>query len=115
MTDATMRSLQRLAPESRVDVRRFRPNFVIEMADSAADPFPEVGWAGRRLRVGEVMIAATIPCPRCVMITHAFADLPRDAALMRAVVRDANQQVGVYARVEASGAVRVGDPVELCD
>ena len=37
------------------------------------------------------------------MITHGFADLPKDPGLMRAVVRDANQQVGVYARVEASG------------
>jgi uncharacterized protein YcbX len=115
LTDATLRSLQRLAPNSRVDVRRFRPNLVIEMTSAAADPFPEIGWAGRRLRVGGVTIAPTIPCPRCVMITHAFADLPKDAGLLRSVVRDANQQVGVYARVEASGALRIGDPVELCD
>ncbi len=115
VTDATLRSLQRFAAGSRVDVRRFRPNLVIEMNGGAADPFPEIAWAGRQLRIGGVTITATIPCPRCVMITHAFADLPKDAGLMRSVVRDANQQVGVYARVAASGALRVGDPVELGD
>ena len=47
------------------------------------------------------------------MITHGFADLPKDPGLMRAVVRDANQQVGVYARIAAGGPVRVGDAVEI--
>jgi hypothetical protein len=115
VTDATLRSLQRFAPASRVDVRRFRPNFVVAMNDGGADPFPETAWAGKRLRIGGATIAATIGCPRCVMITHAFADLPKDPGLMRAVVRDANQLVGVYARVAASGPVRVGDPVEVED
>jgi MOSC domain-containing protein YiiM len=32
---------------------------------------------------------------------------------MRTVVREANQNVGVYASVETPGAVRLGDPVEL--
>lgn len=115
VTDTTLRSLQRVAPQSRVDVRRFRPNFVIEMQGDAGDPFPEIAWAGKRLRIGGATIAATIACPRCVMITHAFADLPKDPGLMRAVVRDANQHVGVYANVAASGAVRVGDVVEVDD
>ena len=115
VTDATLRSLQRVAPASRVDVRRFRPNFVVAMSDGATDPFPEIAWAGKRLRIGGAAIAATIACPRCVMITHAFADLPRDPGLMRVVVREANQHVGVYARVAASGPVRVGDAVEIED
>jgi uncharacterized protein YcbX len=113
VTDTTLRSLQRVAPQSRVDVRRFRPNFVVEMQGDAGEPFPEIAWAGKRLRIGGATIAATIACPRCVMITHAFADLPKDPGLMRAVVRDANQQVGVYANVAATGAVRVGDVVEI--
>jgi hypothetical protein len=113
VTDATLRSLQRVAPESRVDVRRFRPNLLIETGADAGDAFPEIAWAGKRLRIGGAAIDATIACPRCVMITHGFADLPKDPGLMRAVVRDANQQVGVYARVAAGGPVRVGDAVEI--
>jgi hypothetical protein len=49
------------------------------------------------------------------MITHGFADLPRDPGLMRSVVRHANQNLGVYASVAEAGAVRVGDAIELLD
>jgi len=45
------------------------------------------------------------------MVTHPFAELPEDPALLRAVVRDANQNVGLYARPTAAAQVRVGDPV----
>jgi uncharacterized protein YcbX len=110
LTDASLRRLQELAPASKVDVRRFRPNFVIE---TEAPGFPEVGWVGRRVRVGEVVLGVDYPCPRCVMITHGFDDLPRDPGLMRTVVREANQIMGVYASVETPGEVRLGDEVEL--
>ncbi|RIL04584.1 MAG: Fe-S oxidoreductase [Proteobacteria bacterium] len=114
LTDATLRRLAQLAPASRIDVRRFRPNFLVETA-GGGDGFPELGWRGRRVRVGGALLDAVAPCPRCVMITHGFADLPRDPALMRVVVREADQNVGVYANVTAPGAVQVGDPVELVD
>jgi MOSC domain-containing protein YiiM len=47
------------------------------------------------------------------MITHAFDDLPRDPGLMRTVVREASQCVGVYAAVEEPGEVRAGDEIAL--
>jgi uncharacterized protein YcbX len=111
VTDASLRRLAELAPASRIDVRRFRPNFVIEASDPAAG-FVEAGWAGARLRLGDAVLEATIACPRCVMITHGFADLPRDPGLMRTVVREANQCVGIYAVVREPGEVRVGDAIE---
>jgi uncharacterized protein YcbX len=114
LTDATLRRLGELAPAAKIDVRRFRPNFVVETSDGAAG-FPEIGWAGRQIRVGGATLAGTAPCPRCVMITHGFGDLPRDPSIMRTVVREANQNVGLYANVATPGAVRVGDPVELLD
>ena len=110
LTDATLRRLAEIAPASKIDVRRFRPNLVIQAADGARG-FVESGWAGARLRVGGALVEATIPCPRCVMITHGFADLPRDPGLMRTVVREANQCVGVYARVIEPGEVKLGDAV----
>ena len=76
VTDATLRRLAELAPASRIDVRRFRPNLVVETG--AAPGFVEAGWVGARLRVGSALLELTVACPRCVMITHAFADLPRD-------------------------------------
>ncbi len=110
LTDATLRRLGAIAPASVIDVRRFRPNLVIE---TGGDGFVEAGWAGRTLRIGSALVRVGGPCPRCVMITHGFADLPRDPGLMRAVVREADQNVGSYATVARAGGIRVGDEVEL--
>jgi uncharacterized protein len=110
LTDATLRRLAALAPASRVDVRRFRPNFLIETRGPAG--FVEAGWEGARLRIGEAVLEVGPACPRCVMITHGFADLPRDPGLMRTVVREANQCIGVYAAVREPGRVCEGDSVE---
>lgn len=112
LTDATLRRLQQLAPASKVDVRRFRPNLVVATPDGVAD-FVEQGWIGKRVRVGEAELEIAMTCPRCVMITHGFADLPKDPGLMRTVVREANQNVGVYVRVARPGRIAVGDSVEL--
>lgn len=114
VTDASLRRLQELAPASRVDVRRFRPNFLLSL-DGAESGFPEAGWIGRTLRIGAARLRVTAPCPRCVMITHPFADLPKDSALMRTVVREANQNIGVYAKIETPGAVRAGDAFAVED
>jgi hypothetical protein len=110
VTDATLQRLAELAPGSRIDVRRFRPNLVVETG--AGPGFVEAGWLGARVRVGSALLEVTMACPRCVMITHGFADLPRDPGLMRAVVREADQCVGVYASVREPGHVREGDGVE---
>ena len=90
LTTASLARLARAAPGSRVDVRRFRPNLLIE-TERDLEGYVESDWAGRKLRVGALELECTIACPRCVMITHGFDDLPKDPALMRAVVRDANQ------------------------
>jgi uncharacterized protein YcbX len=112
LTTASLARLARAAPGSRVDVRRFRPNLLIETVPDL-EGYLESDWAGRKLRVGALELECTLACPRCVMITHGFDDLPKDAALMRAVVRDANQTIGIYARALGQASVALGDPVEL--
>lgn len=112
LTDASLRHLQALAPASRVDVRRFRPNLLIA-SPPGVEGVPEQDWHGRRLAVGGAELEVVVGCPRCVMITHAFDDLPRDTGLMRTVVKELDQDVGVYARVLAPGPVAVGDAIRL--
>jgi uncharacterized protein YcbX len=111
LSEASLARLQALAPASRVDVRRFRPNFVIASADGDGD-FPELAWAGKRLRLGSALLEVGVACPRCVMITHGFAELPKDPGLMRTLVREAGGSLGVYATVAEPGVARVGDAVE---
>jgi uncharacterized protein YcbX len=111
MTEESLASLERAAPSSRVDVRRFRPNVVVR-ADSGA-PYPEQDWIGRRLRMGDVELEVVTACPRCVMITRPFADLPEDRSLVKTVVREADHNVGVYARVVMQGRIACGDAVEV--
>lgn len=112
MTSASLRRLQELAPDSAIDVRRFRPNFVIDTPDGV-DGFVEAGWAGKSLRIGDAVLELTMSCPRCVMITQPVAELTKDPAILRAVVREAKQSLGVYATIKTPGAVRRGDAVEL--
>lgn len=114
MTTRSLRTMQERHPESRFDVRRFRPNFVIA-TDETGDGFPETGWAGRRLRIGDAVLQATVTCPRCVMTTIGFADLPKDPGVMRALVKESGGQLGLYASVETPGTVRRGDPIVLLD
>ena len=40
-------------------------------------------------------------------------DLPADRAVLRHIVRDLDQNVGVYATVTTPGTVRAGDTVEV--
>jgi len=47
------------------------------------------------------------------MITRGFADLPEDRGLMRTVVREAEQCIGVYATVRTPGTVALNDAVRL--
>jgi uncharacterized protein YcbX len=110
LTDTSLRTLEARHPDSRFDVRRFRPNLLLEADDD--EGFPEEAWCGERLRVGDAVLRVAIRCPRCVMTTHGFEDLPKDPRVMRALVKEAGGNLGVYAEVETPGTVRVGDAVE---
>ena len=112
LTTASLRALSALNPAARFDVRRFRPNLLLEPADGA-DGLIENDWSGRSLRVGGVVLAIGIPTMRCSMTTQATAELPKDSSVLRTIVRDGNQNLGVYAGVEQAGAVAVGDAVEV--
>ncbi|HKY17034.1 MAG TPA: MOSC domain-containing protein [Microthrixaceae bacterium] len=112
MTTSALRALQEALPDSVVDVRRFRPNLVVDTGE--AEGHPELSWVGRRLEVGDVVIELTTACPRCVMITREIDEtIPADRGVLRHVVRDLDQNVGMYASVVTPGRLSVGDPVRL--
>lgn len=111
MTQQSLATLARRSPGSQIDVRRFRPNLLIESGDAA--DFPERAWCGRRLRVGTALLEVKMECPRCVMTTLPFDTLRADPGIMRSLVREAGGNLGVYATPIEPGVVRRGDHVEL--
>jgi len=108
MSTSALRALADALPDSAIDVKRFRPSFVI---DTGEDPgHPEFDWTGRRFAVGEAEIEIVGPCPRCVMVTRAVGrDLPEDRTILRHIVRDLDQNVGMYATVVRAGSFEAGD------
>jgi uncharacterized protein YcbX len=80
-TTSTINRLRELYPEGRFEVRRFRPNIVIESAATSGEKndFIENLWVGKKLMIGEdIVLNMTAPCTRCVMITLPQGDLPKD-------------------------------------
>jgi uncharacterized protein YcbX len=97
----------------RTDVRRFRPNLVVD----GAPPWAEDGW--RRLRVGNLAIRVTIGCARC-----SIPGLDPDSAvatpeplrtLARFRRRDHEVYFGVNAVPDDEGELAVGDVVEVLE
>jgi uncharacterized protein YcbX len=112
LTTASLRALAARTPGSNFDVRRFRPNIVIEPSEGA-DGLLEAGWSGKTLRIGAVTMSVAMQAMRCSMTTQAVGELPKDPAVLRTIVRDGNQNLGVYAVVTQPGALRVGDAVAV--
>jgi uncharacterized protein len=114
-TTSTINRLRELYPEGRFEVRRFRPNIVIESASSEEKKdFIENLWVGKKLMIGEdIVLKVTGPCTRCVMITLPQGDLPKDLGTLRTVAQYNRVTAGVYATVHRGGTIRRGDQVRL--
>ncbi len=113
LTTATLDRLRALYPDGRFEVRRFRPNVVVEIGNGEKD-FVENGWIGHTLALSDaVRLSITGPCPRCVMTTLPQSDLPRDAGILRTAAQHNKANIGVYASVVNGGRVRRGDAVRL--
>jgi len=113
LTTATINHLRALYPEGRSEARRFRPNVVVSTAPEDRG-FAENDWIGRTVAIGgNVRLAITQPCPRCVMITLPQGDLPKDSGILRTAAQHNAVNVGVYASVVSGGTIHRGDPVTL--
>jgi len=113
LTTATLDRLRELYPQGRFEVRRFRPNIVVQLA-SGEKGFAENAWIGHTVSIGdEVRLNVTGPCGRCVMTTLPQGDLPKDPGILRTAAQHNQVNVGVYAAVVRGGTIRRGDPVRI--
>lgn len=112
VTTATLAHLRSLNPQGDWDVRRFRANIVIQTPGDAAG-LVEQDWVGSPMTVGSATVDCVMPTPRCGAVTRAQPDLGEDRSVLRTVVKEAQQNVGVYGEVVADGAIREGDAIAL--
>ncbi|HST49887.1 MOSC domain-containing protein [Jatrophihabitans sp.] len=110
VSTASLRALGELLGEP-VDVDRFRPNLLLEVAGT---DFVEDGWTGRELRLGSgVVVRLGAGMPRCVMVDMAQGPLGPDGRILKVLASERNLLLGVKAEVVRPGTVRLGDPAVL--
>lgn len=101
------------AVEARVgrelSIHRWRGNLWVE----GLEPWEEMGWLGRRVRLGEAELEVAEVIGRCRATESSPETGRRDADTLGALkALRGETEFGVYARVVRDGAVAVGDPVE---
>jgi hypothetical protein len=115
VSDGSLAELARHLGTDAVDARRFR--MLIEVAGAAAHE--EDTWVGRRIAIGQAILAVTEPDPRCAITTQHPETGIRDLDTLRALIayrglRDGKYvDFGILADVEQPGRVRLGDEVTL--
>jgi hypothetical protein len=94
------------------DVRRFRPNVLVDVGQPDGD-FPESTWVGGDVEIGSARMHVTIPTIRCVVPTRPQPGLELERGLTRRLVDRTDRFLGVYADVTRPGLLRVGDVVSV--
>jgi hypothetical protein len=122
LTTSTLEQLRALYPDGQWEVRRFRPNIVVE-AVAGEGGFVEDTWIGRELNAGEVSLKVIDTMVRCVMTTLPQGELPNDPGILRTVadhhrvlipaVGRELPAVGVAVTVTAGGRISRGDTVTV--
>ena len=101
-TDGAVRLFKR-------DVRRLRPNLVIEGVGESA----ERGWPRAVLHLPDAEIRLADLRARCVMTTYDPDTIEQDHDVLRDIVRRFDGRLCLNASVTRIGRVREGDSVEL--
>ena len=112
MSQQSLTTMDQLDGDSLFDVRRFRPNLLVDIPD-VDHPFPEQAWVGKTLSIGSARLKIEMTWHRCSMTTHGFDDLPQDAQIMRRLVDNSEGNLGIYASVVRAGKVSAGDSVSV--
>jgi uncharacterized protein len=111
LTTASLRTAAALHPDGDWELRRFRPNLVI---DVRGDGWAEDEWCGRcTLHVGTAQLRPEQSCIRCTMVTRPQPGLPEDRDIFRTLARHHHGLFGVWTTVRMGGTVRAGTDVRV--
>jgi uncharacterized protein YcbX len=114
LTTTSLRSLS--ADGAGYDVRRFRPNVLLDVLFDVGDPesaFPEADWVGGTVVIGSAELQVTIPTIRCVVPTRPQPGVELDRQVSRQLAERTDRFLGIYADVSTPGRLRVGDRVHV--
>jgi uncharacterized protein len=106
LTTASLRTAAGHYPNGTWDVRRFRPNVLIDLED---DGWVEDSWVGRQIQIGAVTLFPTQPCVRCTMVTRSQPGLDADIDVFRTLARHHGGLFGVWSDVVIAGSLSLGD------
>jgi len=111
LTTASLRAGASHHPDGAWDVRRFRPNVLVE-ADG--NDWLEDSWIGKQVRIGDVVAEGVFPCGRCTMVTRPQpGGLERDLEMFKTLNREHGANFGLWSSVVTPGTIRAGDSVEV--
>jgi uncharacterized protein YcbX len=99
------------------DVRRFRPNLLVEAFEDR--PFIEDEWIGSKIAFGAEdldhktapRLRLDRPCERCVIVNHDPDTLTSNPAVLKFLGKTHQVNAAVYATIEALGTIKEGDLV----
>lgn len=130
VSTATIEALRAMTPGGEaLDHRRFR--MLIEM--DGCGPHEEDNWAGRRLRIGSVTLRVDTAVPRCSVVNQSPETGASTFSTLKAITRyraALGDQLptpvtdlpdkgwvffGMYATVEQTGDIAVGDRIERAE
>ena len=111
LTTASLREGSARYEDGEWDVRRFRPNVLL---DAPGHGWVEDAWCGQGLAIGDaVEVTPRQPCVRCTMVTRPQPGLRRDLDIYRTIAHHHSGNLGVWTTVTTTGTLREGDAARL--
>jgi uncharacterized protein len=110
MTTAGLRSGAGAYPAGTWDVRRFRPNILIQLD---GEGWLEDAWEGRHISIGSALLIPRQRCARCTMVNRAQPSLDRDVNIYKTLYRTHRGEAGMWTQVLQPGSISEGDAVEV--
>lgn len=111
----SLQALQSLGDELQgkvPDVRRFRPNLVVNLP-GLDGPCPEEALLGREFWIGDTKLRAKAKAGRCSFVTLEQQGLPTDRSVLSALLAKFDRNFGIYCEVLTEGTLSVGQPLHL--
>jgi len=111
LTTASLRTATALYPGGDWQLRRFRPNLVL---DVPGDGWMEDAWCGRAtIRIGDVTLQPQEPCVRCTMVTRPQLGIVEDRDVFRTLARHHRGHFGAWTAVASAGPVDLHEEVRV--